>query len=1217
MNFKLSIRNKILLVAFIGVLGFISYFALSLKNNFEYRALFEEISKTDLVILEKTNDINLMISNIESLTQNQISPSNLETARKLKAQVITAYQVLQTLDPASKEKLSHLSALSEHYLDGLITHASAQLDEVDSRQALGREELRALSRRIVEEKEQYRAYRYQTVEKKVLQTQQINSDSLRIGFIVGLLLALAMLIVARYFATGVTQTLSYLSTITSKIALGDWHVEIVSDTNDETADVLLAMEKMRSAIQVRAAHDQQRDEEQTRMASLVNLIRGDLGTTALCQKIIRHLAPLLNAQVGAFYILVEDKELRLVSTFAYVHRKDLSNGFKIGEGIIGQVALEKNQVMLSDVPRDYMSITTSLGESSPGYIVITPILYNETLYGILELGFISEPGQADLDFLLKAGESLAQSIASAQARENVNKMLEKTKEQAEKLAQQQLILQSANEDLEAQAMALTESEGTLLAQQEELRVSNEELEQQASALKASEERLQAQQEELRVTNEELEEHSRALEKQKKDMEQKNFELEKSRQALQDKTEALELSSKYKSEFMSTMSHELRTPLNSILILSENLAENPAKTLTDKQVEHARVIHKAGNDLLELINDILDLAKVEEGKLERYVEEISFSKWKREIEQLFTPVSEKKGLKFHVSVDASLGDNFFSDEKRLNQIIKNLLGNALKFTEKGEVRLSISPVKASEVFSFIKQPREKLLAFSVCDTGLGIKPEHQQIIFEAFQQSDGAISRKYGGTGLGLTISSKLARLLEGEIKVFSEGEGRGSCFTLYIPKEISDEILNDVASVSAASPVQKKAEVLVQKVEVHSPLVTNKESQVESIGSGSLLIVEDDPDFAATLLDLAEDFGLPVFIASDGEKGFQFACSHQPRGIILDVQLPGLNGWEVMKKLQEDPRTKDIPVHFMSGYEEKEKALALGGIDFLKKPATKKQIHEVFLNLSRVVNKELKKLLLIEGKSNDFEAIKKLFSGKGVSVSSVSDAEACVLLLSKEQFDCIILDMDALDGDVYDFVKKLHQQEVSSGAPLIIYTDITLDREQEARLGKYADRIILKSGQYTERLISEASLFLHWLESKSEFKTPDPVEHRDGFFENKTVLVVDDDMRNVYSLTAELEKRGITVEAAASGQECLDVLARKSAYVDMVLMDIMMPELDGFKTIEKIKEVENFKHIPIIVLTAKTLKEDRNRCLELGANDYLLKPIDVNKLLSLMRVWMT
>ena len=1210
MNFKLSIRNKVLVVAFIGVLGFISYFILSLKNNFEYRALFQEIGKTDLVILEKTNDINLMLSNIEGLTQNQSSPSSLETARQYKTRVLVDYQLLQTLDPDSRKELQQLSAATEQYMDTLISSAAARLNGVVSLHEVNSAELRDLAKRIVDEKEKYRSYRYQAVEKKVSETQQMNADSLRIGFIVGLALALAMLLVARYFAAGVTKTLSYLSTIASKIALGDWHVEIVSDSNDETADVLIAMEKMRLALQARAIHDQQRDEEQTRIASLVDITRGDMETLDLCQKIIRHIAPLLHAQVGAFYIL-EQEQLKLVSTFAYVFRKDLSNSFKIGEGIIGQVALEKNQVMLSDVPENYLSISTSLGEAAPRYIVITPILYNDILYGILELGFISEPRQADLNFLNKAGENIAQSLASAQARENINKMLVKTREQAEKLSQQQEIMQNANEDLESQAMALTESEGKLLAQQEELRVSNEELEQQASALKASEERLQAQQEELRVTNEELEEHARALEKQKKDMEQKNFELEKSSKALQDKSEALELSSKYKSEFMSTMSHELRTPLNSILILSDNLAENPAKTLTDKQVEHARVIHKAGNDLLELINDILDLAKVEEGKLERYVEEISFAQWKKDIEQLFSPVSERKGLKFYISVDESLGDTFVSDEKRLNQIIKNLLGNALKFTEKGEVRLSVSQVSANESFTFIKAPHESLLAFSVSDTGLGIKPQNQQMIFEAFQQSDGAISRQYGGTGLGLTISSKLARLLEGEIKVFSEGEGKGSCFTLFIPKEISDDVLNnDTTVVIEAAPVPVK-------VESKTPLLKNIEPVIDHARTGTLLIVEDDPAFSATLADLAEDFGLSVFVAHDGESGFQYACASRPSGIILDVELPGLSGWDVMKKLQEDPRTRDIPVHFMSGHDGKEKALALGGIDFLKKPANKKQIHEVFLNLSREINKELKKLLLIEGKSNDFEVLKTLFSEKDVSVSTVSDSESCLHLLNKEQFDCIILDLDALDGDVYDFVKKLHQQEISGGAPLIIYTGMTLDREQEAKLRKYADRIILKSGQYAERLISEASLFLHWLESKSETKIPEAIDHRDGFFENKTVLVVDDDMRNVYSLTAELEKRGIIVEAAASGQECLDLLKTKSVTVDMILMDIMMPELDGFKTIEKIKANKKFKNIPIIVLTAITLKEDRNRCLELGANDYLLKPLDMNKLLSLMRVWMT
>jgi CheY-like chemotaxis protein/HAMP domain-containing protein len=1204
---KLTINNKVQTVALIGVLGFIIYFSLSIKSNIDYRNLFIDISQTDLEILELNNEINLMLNNIEAITQASPSVFSIEQAKQLRRKIQGAYQKLQNLDSKSADSLDLMSDLSFQYTQLLIDLSSGQFDKNEERKKLSI--IKELSKDIAKQRDEYRAFRYKQIEEKISKSQRISENSLRYGFIVGLMLTLFMLLLARYFAKGVTKTLSYLSYIAGKISQGDWHVEIRSDTNDETAAVLDAMEKMRSTLKNRADQDAIRDEEQTRMVSINKVSRGDLSVQELCQGIMSRVTPMLGAQVGALYVS-EDNTLKLIASYAFVLRKAISDRFELGEGIIGQVALEKTQVMLSDVPKDYLSITSSLGESRPAFVVITPLMFNEHLIGVFELGFVKEPSKHDLLFLMHAGESIAQFVESARARENINAMLSKTQDQATKLEQQQEVLQNANEDLEEQAMALTESEGRLLAQQEELRVSNEELEEQAKALKISEERLQTQQEELRVTNEELEEHTRALESQKLDMQQKNTELERSKKDL-------ELSGQYKSEFMSTMSHELRTPLNSILILSENLSDNEGKHLTDKQVEHAKVIKKAGGDLLELINEILDLAKVEEGKLELIIDEIEFDEWLKDMDQLFTPVSEKKGIEFTSSIDKALGETFTSDSKRVNQIIKNLLSNALKFTERGSVSLQVSSVPADVKLTSCMVPNDQLIAFAVQDTGLGIESEKQSLIFEAFQQSDGAISRKYGGTGLGLTISNRLAKLLGGEITVFSEGEGLGSCFTLFIPKVALENIFSEDASLELFNQSSKADNALSDtKAEKISD---NKIKQRQR--SQSLLIVEDDPVFAETLTNLAKEYGLEVVTAADGKSGLALAKELLPQGIILDVMLPEMGGFEVMEALQADPDTKEIPVHFMSGNEEEDRALLVGAVDFLRKPASKSDIYEVFESIKK--SKELKRLLIVESaKDGSFELVKSMIEEQGAEVISAKSLKEAINLEKGQASDCIIFDLDLLKmvKNTVELVSALETVRVAGGnkdVPLIVYTSQELDREQEGALRKYADRVILKSGPYSERLISEASLFLHWLGNEVEPNKATNAVARDALFEGKRVLIVDDDMRNVYSLTSELERRGMVVEAAGTGLECLDMLRQDNFHIDIVLMDIMMPELDGFSTIEQMRSDEQFQELPIIVLTAKSLKEDRDRCMKLGANDYLLKPIEVDRLLSLMRVWMT
>jgi CheY-like chemotaxis protein len=1223
---RLTINRKIQAVALIGVLGFVSYFLWSIKSNYQYQTLFEDLSQNDLQILELSNEVNLQLNKIESITQASSSREAQLSAKALMAEMNESYQTLHKLDKRYRTEIIELDDLSERYAGLLIDLSSGELssDAVRKQRPL----VESLEQDLRRLRDEYRAKRVSLIEEKIQRSKGISGESLRFGFIVGLLLTLFMLLLARHFAKGVTETLDYVSQIAGKISQGKWDVKIQSDTSDETAEVLQAMEKMRDALKVRSEEDAQREDEQKRLMDLAELGRGEMGTLELCQAIMRQLSKTLEAQVGAMYLveeheLQETQALKLIASYAFVQRKGISDRFEFGEGIIGQVALEKTQVMLSEVPENYLSITSALGEGSPSFVVVTPLLFNEHLYGVIEFGFIREPSLNELAFLMKAGEAIAQYVESIKARENVRIMLGKTQEQAEKLEHQQEILQAANEDLESQAMALTESESRLLSQQEELRVSNEELEEQAKALKLSEERLQAQQEELRVTNEELEEHARALEKQKKEMQVKNDELEESRQVLEEKTKALELSGQYKSEFMSTMSHELRTPLNSILILSENLSDNDGKNLTDKQVEHAKVIKKAGGDLLSLINDILDLAKVEEGKLELLLDEVSFEEWANDMNLLFSPVAERKGIEFSVTLADSLQENLTTDVKRLNQILKNLLSNALKFTEEGSVRLEVTEAPSDLKLTDCECKPEELIGFSVVDSGVGIEPDKQSLIFEAFQQSDGAISRKFGGTGLGLTISNRLAKLLGGEITVSSEGLGYGSTFTVYIPKDAPDNIFSEDVNLELLSTNDSEETDFKEADQEETEEVYQEENNGSS--SNTILIVEDDPVFSETLSLLAREYGLDVVLAADGETALELAKKEKPQGIILDLMLPGIGGIDVMEALRADRQTKDIPVHVMSGKEGKEgeaRAMSMGAIDFLKKPVSKDKIVELLGNFQKD-GESIKQLLVIEAaKGKSFAQVKALFSKQGVKVKSLSSIRGVIDNLSKRSFDCIIFDLDFLregkgESKAMEALAKIHQALGDQNTPIIVCTHNEIDRDQEAKLRKYADRIILKSNASEERLVSEASLFLHWLGDTPEAKVNAPVGARDELFEGKRVLIVDDDMRNVYSLTSELERHGMQVEAADSGLECLDMLQSDSETFDMVLMDIMMPGMDGFSTIEKIRSDQHFESLPIIVLTAKSLKEDRARCLELGANDYLSKPIDVERLMALMRVWMT
>ena len=699
------------------------------------------------------------------------------------------------------------------------------------------------------------------------------------------------------------------------------------------------------------------------------------------------------------------------------------------------------------------------------------------------------------------------------------------------------------------------------------------------------------------------------------MGQKNKELELLHQELEDKIKELELSSKYKSEFLSTMSHELRTPLNSILILSNALGQNKKGNLDDKQVEHAQVIHSAGADLLSLINDILDISKIEEGKMDVMVDAIAPSELCDHFQRHFSHIAENRNVAFHVARGEGLPASFYTDRQRLEQILKNLLSNALKFTDDGSVTLSIERPGEDERIPG-RMDRASTLKFAVTDTGVGIPEDKQKLIFEAFQQADGTTSRKYGGTGLGLTISRELARLLGGEISLHSDGPGTGATFMLYLPEGHAGQGEQADDGAAPAEPVDFGA-----NAEAHTAADLPLEGQDDDgfvVREKTVLVVEDDGEFANVLVDLAADYGLESHICHDGETGLEYARRYRPSAIILDIGLPGIDGWEVMEKLKADARTQDIPVHFLSGKDERKKALDLGAIDFLAKPVSQEQMLSAFAKIETAIETNVRRLLVVEDSAIQHESIRELFDQKGVQITAVTSGEAALKALGETVYDCMILDLTLPDMSGFELLERLHGNDAYEAVPVVIYTGKDLTRDEEARLRKYADRIILKTERSHERLLNEASLFLHWLESTLPAHrrgNPELIEHRDDIFEGKKLLLVDDDMRNIYALSAQLEELGFDIHLANNGREALEALDESPDF-DIVLMDIMMPEMDGYEAMAHIRSQPRFAALPVLALTAKAMKDDRAKCLDAGANDYCSKPIDMSKLTSLMRVWL-
>ncbi|MFN3586687.1 MAG: response regulator [Moraxellaceae bacterium] len=1213
---NLSIRVKVLSISLFSLFGFLLYLGINFYATRDVAQHLERIQSGDVPALQLINANTVQLVNLRESYGAAISEGDdimlanaEETATSIKSQLEQGMKLL----PEARDELSRLlenfgeyngyaDALAREIVDGTLTldEAKPRLQELAKRQTRFDQELEATKRSV-----------YESFVAKVGEVRARNDRAWLLGLMLGCVMVLVVLLLT-WFITNrmIIRPLTYAVEASNKIAEGDWSISIVSAACDELGNMLHAIQKMRDRLKSRFDEDRRAERIKTTVAELGNRMRGDLTMEQLAANILNYLVPALHGQVGLLY-LPDGEELVLKGSYAFTHRKHLSNRIKPGEGLVGQAALEKKQIVLTRVPDDYIVVSSGLGETAPRHIVVTPILHEGELRAMLEIGSLDSLNEEELEILQLSVEHIAIAVNSALSRMKLSEMLEQTREQAELLQKQQADMQAINEDLEAQAYALSASEMKLQEQQEELRKANEELEEQAQALRASEESLQAQQEELRVINEELEAQARLLADQRNELLEKNEALRESQQVLEDKTRALEMSSKYKSEFLSTMSHELRTPLNSILILSNSLADNKHGNLTEKQVEHARVINSAGSDLLALINDILDIAKVEEGKMQLVIEALEISDLAEHLRRNFEHVAQHRGLDFAVTVDPKTPSTMFTDRQRLEQVLRNFFSNAFKFTHQGSVSLHIGPAPEGVKFNRIQPSQGPVIALAVKDTGIGVAKDKQELIFEAFQQADGTTSRKYGGTGLGLTISREFSQLLGGEVHLFSEGEGTGCTFTLYLP-------IGAPVAATAAAGDHLPPELTHTPV---SPLAAMAEEARRNPAGGqkTLLIVEDDETFAEVLGELADQFGFRHLTAHDGERGIEMARQTRPDAIILDIGLPGIDGWGVLEELKNDPRTRDIPVHCFSGHDESAKALRMGAIAYYKKPATLDQIKEAFSRIEESNQQVVRRLLVVEDNSVQHSAIHALFEDSQVDVTVCTTGQEALDALKRETFDCVILDLSLPDIDGYSLLETIHEDDSYPNVPVIIYTARDLTREQEARLRKYADRIILKTDQSSDRLLSEASLFLHWVDSKEQAGKPKAPEaaggHRDDVFSGCKVLLVDDDMRNIYALSASLEEWGCEVQVANNGRESLEALDANPGF-DIVLMDIMMPEMDGYEAMQRIRAQEQFKKLPILALTAKAMRDDRAKCIEAGANDYITKPVDIDKLQSLMRVWL-
>ncbi|TWR95320.1 response regulator [Pseudomonas saxonica] len=906
---------------------------------------------------------------------------------------------------------------------------------------------------------------------------------------------------------------------------------------------------------------------------LAEQVLGRLTLNMLGRNILQFCAQYLGSVVGAVYVREDHGGLKRVASYGFSREQEAKDQLVHNdEGLVGQAAQQDQLIRLDNVPQDYFfKVSSGLGEGAPRSVLVVPTSDDDRVNGVIELGFLRALTERDIELFELIADNIGTSIEAARYRQRLQEVLAET--------------QQLNEELQVQ--------------QEELKTANEELEEQSQILKESQTNLETQQAELEQTNE-------ALSGQRDAMNRKNIELNEAQVQLEERAQELQRSSKYKSEFLANMSHELRTPLNSSLILAKLLSENPHGNLSGEQVKFAESIYSAGNDLLNLINDILDISKVEAGKLEVLPENASVARVVEGLRGMFEPLAADKGLTLKVEVQPGTPPMLYTDSQRLEQILKNLLSNAIKFTEKGQVSLTVARVPGEGV------------AFTVKDSGIGIAQDQQESIFEAFRQADGTTNRRYGGTGLGLSISRDLATLLGGSISI-SSTPGQGSEFTLIMPEQFVEPAEAMTPKV-APSPRPVPASTVLVPVEVapvHIPRFADDREKAP-FSTRCILVVEDEPNFARILFDLAHELGYNCLVAHGADEGFGLAAEFIPDAILLDMRLPDHSGLTVLQRLKASAPTRHIPVHVISVEDRVEAAMHMGAVGYAVKPTTREELKNVFARLEAKLTQKVKRVLLVEDDDLQRDSIARLIGDDDIEITAVGFAQEALDLLRSNIYDCMIIDLKLPDMLGGDLLKRMSTEDICSFPPVIVYTGRNLTRDEEAELRKYSRSIIIKGARSPERLLDEVTLFLHKVESQLSHERQTMLQtarSRDKVFEGRKILLVDDDVRNIFALTSALEHKGAIVVIGRNGREAIERL-NEVEDIDLVLMDVMMPEMDGYEATIEIRKDPRWRKLPIIAVTAKAMKDDQERCLQAGTNDYLAKPIDLDRLFSLIRVWL-
>ncbi len=956
------------------------------------------------------------------------------------------------------------------------------------------------------------------------------------------------------------RRLNIIKNIAELIASGDYSPRIEDSEKDSLGILSQSLNKMASSLEVSFTHLSENEWMQNGIAGLNDQMIGEKDIPILAKDILEYIAGTIHCQAEALY-LEENNILQLEGSYAL---KNHPTHLKLGEGLVGQAAVSKELISLKNIDENNILINYASGTAKANNIIISPIIHERKLVGVLELASIEPFSELEITYIKNVSVNMGIAFTAARSHRQLQELLEETQTQTEELQAQHCELENLNSELEEHANKLQSSEVELLAQQEEL--------------------LQA--------NNDLEERNRLINI-------RNAEI-------QEKAKELERSTKYKSEFMANMSHELRTPLNSILLLSRYLSENSENNLNEEQIESAGIILNSGSGLLNLIDELLDLSKIEAGKMELEYSTVSLDEMLVEIQSLFTPIAKERNLPLILRNEVKGFDTIETDRMRLDQILKNLLSNALKFTTKGNVTLTIANNTTDKDH----------VEFIVSDTGIGIPGNKQALVFDAFQQADGSTKRKFGGTGLGLSISKELVKLLGGEISLSSE-EGKGSTFIVKIPRDktvinenVPELTIHQVAANNSSSSVSRYL-----AKEIPNNILDDRELIEKN--DKTILIVEDDTVFAKTLLKFSHSNGYKAIIAVRGDDGVSLAKQYQPSAILLDIHLPVMDGWEVMEFLKEDPHTRHIPIHVMSSLNAKRESRMKGAVDFIHKPVAVRHMKQMFQKLEEAMKQSPKKVLIIEENKKHAQALSFFLDTCNVSTAISSNVSESIMVLQNKEVDCVIMDMGLPSQNAYETLEVVKSTQGLEDLPIIVFTGKSISIAEESRLKKYADSIVVKTAHSYQRILDEVGVFLHVIEKDKvgNEKTNNRLNTLNEILKGKTVLIADDDARNIFSITKYLEKYGMNVISATDGEKALEQLDI-APNVDIILMDMMMPNMDGYESITQIRQSSRHKDIPIISVTAKAMLGDREKCITAGASDYVSKPVDIDQLISLLRIWL-